>query len=181
MGAWTSSGKRARLGTRQVLGRLGYSLSPHIRGAARGCSKQLLAGEGGGRQPPCDPRSAHRAEGTVRGEHGHGANRGGQGHARRGGGRWAHTAHDAPPSFLALVRLQVTGERVRKALRGSDSSEWPHRPPTLGSPWGLEADGGGVSGGGLALVGQQAEAGRRVSRVPRAPPPVGPAPALGAG
>ena len=81
---------------------------------------------------------------------------GGQEHARRGGGRWAHTARDAPPSFLVLVKLQVTGEGNQEGLNeGLIPLSGPIAPVplTLGSPWELEADRGGVSlGGGLALA-----------------------------
>ena len=65
---------------------------------------------------------------------------GGQEHARRGGGRWAHTARDAPPSFLVLVKLQVTGEGNQEGLNeGLIPLSGPIAPVplTLGSPWEL--------------------------------------------
>lgn len=84
-------------------------------------------------------------------------------------------AHDAPPSFLVLVRLQVTGEGSQEGLNEGLiplSDPIAPVPLTLGSPWEPEADRGGVLWVVVwPLVGQQAEAGRRVSGVPRAPPP----------
>ena len=114
---------------------------------------------------------------------------GGQEHARRGGGRWAHTARDAPPSFLVLVKLQVTGEGNQEGLNeGLIPLSGPIAPVplTLGSPWELEADRGGVSlGGGLALggaAGRGRQAGERgpqgPSSWPSGPQAVGPALAL---
>ena len=99
-------------GTRQVLGCLGYILTSPHSGSVEGVLKAAVRR---GQKTPA-PRVTPKALTVLRAPSeatvvmAPAVWGGGQEHARRGGGRWAHTAHDAPPSFLALVKLQVTGE-----------------------------------------------------------------------
>lgn len=100
-------------------------------------------------------------------------------------------AHDAPPSFLVLVRLQVTGEGSQEGLNEGLiplSDPIAPVPLTLGSPWEPEADRGGVLLGGALALGGVAGRGRQAgergpqgpSSWPSGPQAVGPALALGA-
>lgn len=105
-------------GTRQVLGCLGYILTSPHSGSGEGVLKAAVRRGQKTPAPRVTPkvltvlRTPSEATvvmvPTVWG--------GGQEHARIGGGRWAHTAHDAPHPFWSLLSSRSQEKGIRKAL-----------------------------------------------------------------
>lgn len=81
-------------GTRQVLGCRLHSHVPTFRerggGAQSSCQERA-----GDASPSCDPKSAHSAEGTIRGDRGDGTNSMGWGARTRQERRWTLGTHSS--------------------------------------------------------------------------------------